>query len=81
VEHPDRLARLGVGVIEHLLAGYGVKVIYTGQCEDESAGSELVGEMLAIASGFAGGLYGQRSAKTKRLRAAVVAETRSGDAP
>ena len=31
VEHPDRLARFGVGVIEHLLAGYGVKVIYTGQ--------------------------------------------------
>jgi putative resolvase len=24
VEHPDRLARFGVGLIEHLLAGYGV---------------------------------------------------------
>ena len=80
VEHPDRLARFGVGVIEHLLAGYGVKVIYTGQSEDESAESELVRDMLAIVTSFAGRLYGQRSAKTKRLQAAVSAETDSGDA-
>lgn len=80
VEHPDRLARFGVGVIENLLAGYGVTVIYTGQPEDESAESELVRDMLAIVTSFAGRLYGQRSAKTKRLRAAVSAETESGDA-
>lgn len=80
VEHPDRLARFGVGVMENLLAGYGVTVIYTGQPEDESAESELVRDMLAIVTSFAGRLYGQRSAKTKRLRAAVSAETESGDA-
>lgn len=80
VEHPDRLARFGVGVIEHLLAGYGVKVVYIGQSQDESAESELVRDMLAIVTSFAGRLYGQRSAKTKRLRAAVSAETHSGDA-
>lgn len=79
-EHPDRLARFGVGLIEHLLAGYGVEVIYTGQAEDESAESELVRDMLAIVTSFAGRLYGQRSAKTKRLRAAVSAETECGDA-
>ena len=28
VEHHDRLARFGVGVIEHLLASYGVAVVY-----------------------------------------------------
>jgi hypothetical protein len=66
-------------VIEHLLAGYGVEVIYTGQAEDESAESELVRDMLAIVTSFAGRLYGQRSAKTKRLRAAVSAETECGD--
>jgi putative resolvase len=80
VEHPDRLARFGVGVIEHLLTGYGVSVVYTGQAEDESAESELVRDMLAIVTSFAGRLYGQRSAKTKRLRAAVSAETECGDA-
>ncbi len=80
VEHPDRLARFGVGVIEHLLAGFGVEVIYTGHCEDQSAESELVRDMLAIVTSFAGRLYGQRSARTKRLRAAVAAETECGDA-
>jgi putative resolvase len=80
VEHHDRLARFGVGVIEHLLAGYGVTVVYTGQSADESAESELVRDMLAVVTSFAGRLYGQRSAKTKRLRAAVSAETQSGDA-
>lgn len=80
VEQADRLARFGVGVIEHLLTGYGVSVVYLGQPEDESAESELVRDMLAIVTSFAGRLYGQRSAKTKRLRAAVSAETHSGDA-
>lgn len=36
--------------------------------------------MAAVVTGFAGRLYGQRSAKTKRLRAVVAAETESGDA-
>ena len=80
VEHPDRLARFGVGVIEHVFSGCGVKVIYTGQSQDESAESELVRDMLAIVTSFAGCLYGQRSAKTKRLRAAVSAGTHGGDA-
>jgi predicted site-specific integrase-resolvase len=34
--------------------------------------------MLAIVTSFAGRLYGQRSAKTKRLRAAVAAEINIG---
>jgi putative resolvase len=57
-----------------------VTVVYTGQPEDESAESELVRDMLAIVTSFAGRLYGQRSAKTKRLRAAVTAETKNGGA-
>jgi predicted site-specific integrase-resolvase len=80
VEHPDRLARFGTGLTGHLLAGYGVTVTCTGQAEDESAGSGLVRDMPAIVTSFAGRLYGQRSAKSKRLRSAVAAETRSSDA-
>jgi putative resolvase len=76
VGHPDRLAGLGVGLIEQLLRGCGVTVVYTGHPEDES---ELVRDMLAIVTGFAGRLCGRRSAKTKRLRAALAAD--SGDAP
>lgn len=80
VEHRDRLAHLGVVVIEHLLAGFGVEVIYTGQPREESAESELVRDMLAIVTSFADRLYGDRSATTRRLRAAVAAETECGDA-
>jgi predicted site-specific integrase-resolvase len=79
-EHPDRLARFGAGLVEYLLAGFGVTVVYTGQPEDEPAESELVRDMLAIVTSFAGRLYGQRSAKTKRLRAVVAAEIRASDA-
>lgn len=80
VEHPDRLARFGVELIEHLLRGYGVTVVYTAGAQDESAESELVRDMLAIVTSIAGRLYGQRSAKTKRLRVVVAAETKSSDA-
>lgn len=36
-------------------------------------------DLRAIVTNFAGRLHGQRSAKTKRLRAAVAAETECGD--
>lgn len=75
VEHPDRLARFGVGVIEHLLSGFGVTVVYTGEPDNASVESELVRDMLAIVTSFAGRLYGQSSAATKRLRQAVATET------
>ena len=76
-EHQDRLARFGAGLIEHLLRGFGVTVVCTGQPVDESAEPELVRDMLAIVTSFAGRLYGQRPAKARRLRAVVAAQTRS----
>ncbi len=36
--------------------------------------------VLSLVTSFAGRLYGQRSAKTGRLRAVVAAETWAGDA-
>jgi predicted site-specific integrase-resolvase len=76
-EHPDRLASFGAGLIEYLLRGFGVTVVYTGRLEDKSAEPELVRDMLAIVTSFAGRWYGQRSAKARWLRAVVAAETRS----
>lgn len=76
-EHPDRLARFGAGLIEHLLRGFGVTVVYKGQPVDESAEPESVRDVLAIATSFAGRLYGQWSAQARRLPAAVAAETPS----
>lgn len=79
-EHPDRLARFGAGLIEHLLRGFGVTVVYKGQPVDESAEPESVRDVLAIATSFAGRLYGQRSAQARRLPAVVAAETPSSAA-
>ena len=80
VEHPDRLARFGADLVEHLLRGFGVTVVYTGQREDEPAESKLVRDMLAIVTSFAGRLYGQRPARARRLRAAVAAGAKGGAA-
>jgi predicted site-specific integrase-resolvase len=76
-EHPDRLARFGARLIERLLRGFGITVACTGQPEDESAESELMRDMLAIVTSFAGRLYEPRSATAGRLRAVAAAETRS----
>lgn len=63
---------------EHLLAGFGVTVAYTGQAEeDETWEQELVRDMFAIVTSFAGRPYGQRSTKARRLRAVVASETGS----
>jgi predicted site-specific integrase-resolvase len=78
--HPGRLARFGTGLTGHLPAGCGVNVTCTGQPEDETTETELVRDMPAIVTSFAGRLYGQLPAKTRRPRAAVAAEARSGDA-
>lgn len=79
--HPDRLARFGVGIIEHLLDGFGVTVVYAEENSDQgSAESELVKDMLSIVTSFSGRLYGQRSARARRLAAAVRDHTsRAGD--
>lgn len=78
ITHPDRLARFGTGVIEHLLAGWGVKVVAVGEdTESLSAESELVRDMLAVVTSFSGRLYGQRSAQARKVRQAVATEVRA----
>lgn len=81
VTHRDRLARFGVGVIEHLLAGHGVRVVYVGEERSEevsTAEAELVADLVAIVASFAGRLYGQRSARARRLTEAVEREIADG---
>ena len=77
ITHPERLARFGTGIIEQLLAGYGVKLRVLGEDElgqfEESA---LVHDMLAIVTSFSGRLYGQRSAKARAARNALAASLR-----
>jgi predicted site-specific integrase-resolvase len=73
VTHPERLARFGTGVIEILLAGYGVKIRVVGEDGlDASEEASLVRDMLSIVTSFSGRLYGQRSAKSRAARSALV---------
>jgi len=73
VTHPERLARFGTGIIEDLLAGYGVKIRVIGEDGlDKSEESALVRDMLSIVTSFSGRLYGQRSAKSRAARSALA---------
>jgi putative resolvase len=70
VEHEERLARFGVGLVrEVMLPAFGVELEISGADEDldASAESELVRDMLAVVTSFSGRLYGQRSAKQRRV--------------
>ncbi len=72
VEHEERLARFGIGVIRDvLLPAFGVDLEVTGTDEewDSSAEleSELVRDMVAVVTSFSGRLYGPRSAKQRRV--------------
>lgn len=78
VTHPDRLARFGLGVIEHRLACFGCAVEVTGSDEHIAGGdanAELVRDLLWVVTSFSGELYGAgANARRKALRAAVGKE-------
>ena len=70
IEHEERLARFGVALVrEVMLPAFGVELEITGTDEglDASAESELVRDMLAVVTSFSGRLYGQRSARQRRM--------------
>ena len=73
VTHPDRLARFGVGLLEHVLGLLDVTVVYVSEDDalDASAESDLVRDMLAVVTSLSGRLYGQRSARARRIQAAT----------
>ena len=77
ITHPERLARFGTGIITEMLAGYGVTVRVLGEEDFEhSEESALVRDMLAIVTSFSGRLYGQRSAKARAARTALLTSLR-----
>ncbi|MGW7361715.1 IS607 family transposase [Streptomyces sp. NPDC054802] len=74
VEHEERLARFGTGVIRDvMLPAFAVALEIAGTDEDldVSQESELVRDMLAVVTSFSGRLYGQRSAKARALTKAI----------
>lgn len=72
VTHRDRLARFGTRVIEHQLALTGVNVLYLDDdTTNTTSEAEMVEDLVAIVTSFAGRLYGQRSKKARALRGAL----------
>jgi len=67
VTHKDRLTRFGFEYLEYFFKHYGVRIEVVYGEEPKDAYQELVEDLIAIATSFAGKLYGMRSHKKKRL--------------
>jgi len=67
VTYEDRLTRFGFEYLEYFFRQYGVKIEIVYGEEPRNAYQELVEDLLAIVTSFAGKLYGMRSHRKKRL--------------
>ena len=73
VEHRDRLARFGVGMVEAMLEARGGRLLVI---DDNEVEDDLVRDMTEILTCFCARLYGRRSAanRAQRALAATVAD-------
>lgn len=72
VSHPERLARFGTGLLaDVVLPSWGVALEVVGGDDLDGGDGDLVRDMLAVVTSFAGRLYGGRSARAKALTAMV----------
>ena len=67
VTYKDRLTRFGFEYLEYFFKQYGVRIDVIYGEEPKEAYQELVEDLLAVVTSFAGKLYGMRSHKKKRL--------------
>ncbi len=67
VTYRDRLTRFGFEYLEYFFRQYGVRIEVVYGEEPRDAYQELVEDLMAIITSFAGKLYGMRSHKKKRL--------------
>lgn len=67
ITHRDRLTRFGFKYLERYLNSHGVELEVVFDDEEKTPEKELVEDLLAIVTSFAGKLYGMRSHKKKRL--------------
>jgi len=67
ITYKDRLTRFGFEYLDYFFRQYGVRIEVIYGEEPKDAYQELVEDLLAIATSFAGKLYGMRSHKRKRL--------------
>ncbi|ANF22233.1 IS607 family transposase [Thermococcus piezophilus] len=74
----DRLTRFGFKYLEQYFNSHGVEIEVLFDDEDKTPEKELVEDLLAIVTSFAGKLYGMRSHRKKRLVEAVKNALRDG---
>jgi excisionase family DNA binding protein len=67
VAFKDRLTRFGFSYLERYFSSHGVRIEVVNGEEPEGAYQELVEDLIAIVSSFAGKLYGLRSHKYERV--------------
>ena len=67
ITYKDRLTRFGFEYLEYFFKQYGVRIEVVYGEEPKDAYQELVEDLLAIITSFAGKLYGMRSHKKKKL--------------
>jgi excisionase family DNA binding protein len=73
----DRLSRFGFEYIQAMCESYGVEITVLNDDEDKTAEQELVDDLIAIVTSFAGRLYGMRSAKARGLVQCVENATKA----
>lgn len=71
ITYKDRLTRFGFKYLEQYFNSHGVEIEVIFDDEGKTPEKELVEDLLAIVTSFAGKLYGMRSHKKKRLVEAV----------
>ncbi|HDZ36274.1 MAG TPA: IS607 family transposase [Thermococcus sp.] len=71
ITYRDRLTRFGFKYLEQYFNSHGVEIEVIFDDEEKTPEKELVEDLLAIVTSFAGKLYGMRSHKKKRLVEAV----------
>ena len=69
--YKDRLTRFGFTYLKELFEAYGVRVIVAFQEEPKDYYQELVEDLIAIVTSFAGRIYGKRSHKYRKVVGAV----------
>mgnify|MGYP000362530275 CR=1 FL=1 len=67
VTYEDRLTRFGFEYLKYFFRHHGVRIKDVYGEEPKDAYQELVEDLLAIVTSFAGKLYGMRSHKKKKL--------------
>ncbi len=67
VTYPDRLTRFGFEAFKEFFRGFGVEILVLNGENQKEPDRELIEDLIAILTSFAGKLYGMRSRKLKKI--------------